>query len=79
MFYWDLGLALVGLERDSEAIETFRQGAVLAPDDLFVRAYLGWALGLDGQRQEALAILDDLEHRRSQEYVGSVFPAMVCI
>ena len=48
LFYWDLGLALVGLGRDDEAVEALRQGTILAPGDLFSQAYLGWALGLAG-------------------------------
>ena len=52
---------------------------VLAPDDPSSLAFLGWALGLAGQRQEALTILDDLERRRSQEYVGGLLSAYVSL
>ena len=79
IFYWDLGLALVGLSRYDEAIETFRQGGILAPEDLFLQAYLGWALGLAGRREGALTILGELERQRSQEYVGGIFSGMVCV
>ena len=37
---------------------------------LVPQGYLGWALGLAGKRDEAPAILKNLERRRTQEYVG---------
>ena len=36
-------------------------------------------MGLAGQKQEALTILEDLERRRSQEYVGGVLLADVSV
>ena len=39
----------------------------------------GWALGLAGRKQEALTILEDLERRRSESYVGGVPLAWVCL
>ena len=79
ILYWDLGWALVGLGRHDEAVEAFRQAASLEPGDVFSQAYLGSALGLAGQRQEALTILERLERRRTQEYVGGIFLAQVCL
>ena len=79
LFYWDLGLPLVGLGRYDEAVEALRQAAMLAPGDLFSQSYFGWALGLAGQRQEARAILEDLEQRRTQEYVGGIFLAQASL
>ena len=46
---------------------------------MFSLSYLGWALGLAGQREEALAILKELERRRAQEYVGGIFLAFVSV
>ena len=69
-FHHNLGWALAGLNRYDEAAEAFRLATLLAPADPLPLAYLGWVLGLAGRKQEALAILKDLERRRSQEYVG---------
>ena len=79
IFYWDLGLSLVGLGKYDEAVEALKQAVTLAPGDVFSKAYLGWALGLAGQREEALAIVEDLEQRRAQEYVGGLFLAMASL
>ena len=75
--YWDLCWALVGLGRSDEAVEEGRK-ATLAPGDLIAQAWLGWTLGLAGQRQEALTIFEDLERRR-QDYVGGSLLASVCV
>ena len=68
MFYCDLGIALVGLGRHDEAVEALRQATTLAPGDPVSQGFLAWASGLAGHRQEARAILGDLERRRSREY-----------
>ena len=59
-----LGWGLAGLARHDEAIEALRQAATLAPGDPVPQGYLGWALGLAGKREEANAILEDLERQR---------------
>ena len=51
--------------------------SALAPGDLFSQGLLGWALGLDGQKQEALTIRTDLERRQTQEYVSGFVIALV--
>ena len=79
LFHRDLGLPLVSRGRYEEGVAALRRGVTLSPGDLFPRAYLGWALGLAGQSREALTILEDLERRRSEEYVGGVFLAVVCV
>ena len=76
-FYWNLGVASVGLGRHGEAVESLRQATTLAPGDLFSQGLLGWALGLDGQKQEALTIRTDLERRQTQEYVSGFVIALV--
>ena len=77
--YSSLGWGLAGLSRCDEAVEASRQATIVAPGDPFSQGYLGWALGLAGQKQEALTILEDLERRRSQEYVGGVLLAYVSV
>ena len=79
IWHCHLGWALVGLGRRQDGIEVFRQQASAAPANAFPQAWLGWALGLDGQRGEALAILRDLEQRRRESYVGGYLLAMVCL
>ena len=49
----------------------------VTPAETFPKAWLGWALGLAGQRDESLEILADLERQRSQGYVGAVLLACV--
>ena len=78
LFHRDLGLPLVSRGRYDEGVEALRRGATLSPGDLFPQAYLGWALGLAGQSREALTILEDLERRRIQSYVGGTLLAWVC-
>ena len=78
-FYMMLGLGWMSSAKYDEAIDAFRQAAILAPGDPTPQAYLGRALGLAGQRQEALTIRDDLERRRSQTYVGGTLLAQVCL
>ena len=72
VLYWSLGQGLAGLRRYDEAVEAFRQATILASGDPLSQGFLGWALGFAGHRQEALTILEDLERRRSQAYVGGV-------
>ena len=79
MLRLDLGWALVGLGRYDEAVEAFRQAATVAPDDPLSQGYLGWALGLAGQTEEALALLGELEQRRSKQYVGGWLLAHVSL
>ena len=70
---------MAGLDRCDEAVEALRQATVIGPADPVSHGWLGWALGLAGQRQEALAILGELEQRRRQAYIGSSLFAWVCL
>ena len=76
LLHWSLGLALAGQGRHEETVEAFRKVLSLAPTDPIAQASLAWAYGLAGQKQEALTILDDLERRRSQGYVGGFLLAL---
>ena len=77
--YETLGLGLAGLGRYDEAVEAFRRGVSVVSGDPKSQAELGWALGLAGERQEALAILEDLKRRRSEGYFSGVLVAWVCV
>ena len=77
--YLVLGLALGGLGRHEEAVEALREATILAPGHPYPQSHLGWALGLAGKRQEALAILENLDRRRSRGYVGGVYSAQVYV
>ena len=78
LFYWDLGNALLGLGRvDDEAVAAFRQATVLAPSDPVSLGFLGWVLGLAGQRHEASTIRTELERQRSQRHVTVWLSAIV--
>ena len=79
MAYTTLGWGLAGLGRLDETVEVSRQGTDAAPGVPVMQAQLGWALGLAQHRQEALTVLEDLERRRSQDYVGGVSLAWVCV
>ena len=68
-FYWALAWANAGLGRHDGAVTALRQADTLAPGP-HSHGQLAWALGLAGQRDEALAIVGDLERRYDQEYVG---------
>ena len=63
--------------RYDEAVEALRQASIPAPSEPTAQVFVGWALGLAGQRQEALAIRTALERRRTEEYFSSFFMAMV--
>ena len=77
ILYWALTLGFAGLDRRDEAVKTSRQEVIAAPGEPIPQAQLGSALGLVGERQEALAILEDLERRRSESYVGGTLLAWV--
>ena len=78
-FYWDLGWAHVSLGRHDDAVAALRQATSVAPDDPVTQGYFGWALGLAGQREDARQIREDLERRRTQEYVAGFLMAHVSL
>ena len=75
LLYWMLGLGLAGLGKHDEAVAALRQARERSTDAAST-SYLGWALGVAGQKQEAAAILEELGRRRGQEYVGGVLLAI---
>ena len=78
-FYLDRGWSLAGLGRYEDAVAAHRQAAMVAPGDPVAQAYLGWVLGLVGQREEVRRIREDLERRRTQEYFSGFLMAHVCL
>ena len=78
-FHRILGHALAGLGRYGEAVEAFTQATIVAPSDPQWQGYLGWALGLAGQRQEARVILGNLERRRPGKYFSGFVMAHVSL
>ena len=79
VLYWDLGWALAGLGRYHEAAEALRQATTVAPGDPTTQALFAWALGLAGQREEAIAIRTELERRRTQEYFSAFSTALISV
>ena len=77
--YWGLGWSLVGLGKYGEAVEALTQATIVVPDDPLSQGFLGWALGLVGQRQEARLILGNLERRRKDEYFSGFMMAQVSL
>ena len=75
--YCNLGYPLLALGRYDEAVQAFRQATIVAPADPLSQGYLGWALGLAGEKQEARAILDVLEQRQTQGYFSGWLMAHV--
>ena len=78
-FHQSLGWALAGQGRYDDAVEACRQALSLAPRDPLSQAFLGWEMGRAGRDEEALTILEGLERRRSQEYVGGCLLAYVSV
>ncbi|MEE8166596.1 MAG: tetratricopeptide repeat protein, partial [Myxococcota bacterium] len=71
-----LGDIYIGMRRYNDAIEAFTKANELAPSGRHL-GYLGYALGLAGQRIEAIAILDAMIERAKHGYVSAGAFAMV--
>ena len=56
-----------------------RQAVVCARGDPLSQGYLGWALGLAGEKEEAQAILSQLKQRRTEGYFSAFLIAVVLI
>ena len=77
--HFSIGLAMAGQGRNEEAVEVFAHATTLQPDDPYTQGYLGWALGIAGQREKATSILHELEDRRLRQYCGGSSPALVSL
>ena len=78
-FHLSLGMGLAGGGQHDDAVEAFRHATSLAPADPVPRAFLAWAVGLAGQRQEAVAIVDDLERQQGESYAGGMMLALASL
>ena len=81
-FYWlyqSLAWGLGGQGKRDDAVEACRQALHLVPRDPSSQAFLGLALGIAGQHKEALTIVEDLERRQGEEYVGGVWLALAWV
>ena len=79
LLHLGLGVGLTGLGRHEEGVEACRRATLPTPGEPLPLGYFGWALGLASRKQEARAILEDLERRRSQAYVGGMLLAVVSL
>lgn len=77
--YWPLRWALVGVGRIEEAVATFRHAVALAPGDPVSLTYLGWVLGVAGNREEAVSIRAELIRRRKESYFASYLMAQLSV
>ena len=77
--YWDMAGALIGLGRLDEALEVTERGGSLAPDNPSYRWFSGYVYGRAGRQPEALAIAQQLERRRTTEYVPALMIANVYV
>ncbi|HJZ96656.1 MAG TPA: winged helix-turn-helix domain-containing protein [Candidatus Solibacter sp.] len=75
--YWSLGESLEAEGRTAEAIAAFEKSALFTNRNPRAIAGLGHALGLAGRRQEALAILDELQKQAGARYVPAFFVSIV--
>jgi tetratricopeptide (TPR) repeat protein len=75
--YWFDGQALAVLGRHDEAIRSLTRATELAGRTSRMLGYLGYVTGLAGRRDEARALLDELRHRATEDYVPPYFQALV--
>jgi tetratricopeptide (TPR) repeat protein len=65
--------ALEAVGRLDEALSHYRTASAMSPDSTWMRAHEGMCLARLGRRDEALAILDAMEHIRRSEYVDPYY------
>lgn len=72
-----LGLASEQLGEAGEAIAAYERASVLTGSHQTIRASLAHLFGRQGQRDRAVAILDELRKASAQQYVSPYFIALV--
>ncbi len=70
-------LAQAALGNHATAIEHAREGVRLSPDAIFLKGLLGAVLGMAGQRDEALAVLDELRCLSGTTYVAPILRSWI--
>ena len=68
--------ALEAVGRLDEALSQYRTAIAMSPDSTWMRAHEGMCLAKMGRREEALAILDAMEHIRRSEFVDAYYMAV---
>ena len=68
--------ALEAAGRLDEALAHYRIASAMSPDSTWMRAHEGMCLAHLGRKDEALAILDAMEHIRRSEYVDPYYMAL---
>jgi serine/threonine-protein kinase len=77
---WSLRGVLHSYEgKHPEAVAETGKGARLSSGLPFAQGYAGYALGRAGRRDEAMAILDDLEELSHKRYVPGSSRALCCL
>jgi DNA-binding winged helix-turn-helix (wHTH) protein/tetratricopeptide (TPR) repeat protein len=75
--YWGLALASMAAGHPERAAEALRTAVELSDDGIVMRAQLGWALARCGHRDEARALLSDLEGLEEAAFVSPYQLAVV--
>jgi tetratricopeptide (TPR) repeat protein len=75
--HWLLGWT-AGIEsRFEESIACLQKAVALSDNYPWFLAHLGWAYGISGRADEARAVLSQLSVRRREQYLRSVYFALV--
>jgi tetratricopeptide (TPR) repeat protein len=71
-----VGLILVQQNRLDEAVEMFRRGSILAPEDMTIREHLGLALYYDRKYSDAIDVLTPLVQEHGYENRGDLWATL---
>ncbi|MGB7923615.1 MAG: hypothetical protein WCF57_10255 [Pyrinomonadaceae bacterium] len=75
--HWIVGLALAQQGRAQEAVAALNQAVLETGGAITFMAYLGYAYGMAGMRDEAQMVIEDLEDQAKQRYIPSYYFAVV--
>ena len=75
---WVLAIATAAKGDYQGAVTTLEEVRSAAQGDPILEGLLGWTYGQTGRRDEARALLETLERRRSQRYLSAMVIAWVC-
>jgi TolB-like protein/Tfp pilus assembly protein PilF len=74
---WNLGLARAQQGRLGEAVEALEAATEDSGGGLTFKAHFGHVLGLAGERERALAVIEEMEGLARERYVSSYYPAII--